>query len=127
MAYIYQADTWCDDCGKRMMGDLTRRGKAPVEPEDESSYDSDDFPKFYDAENEESDGPENCASGNCAGEYGTFLQNPLTQDGYKYVQKMLNEHGKILPEHAAEWADHYQFEYFENRSGWYSCELTERA
>ena len=112
MAYIYQADVWCDDCGAKIIADLTAQGKAPEDPDNESSFDSDEFPKHYDAENEESDGPENCADGHCAGDYGTFLQNQLTTDGYTYLKKMLDEHGETLPEFAKEWADYYQFEYF---------------
>lgn len=61
MAYIYQADVWCDKCGKRIRDEISSKGKAPCNPEDEHTFDSDDYPKRYDAENEESDTPENCA------------------------------------------------------------------
>ena len=111
MAYTYQADVWCDECGKRICEDLTHEGKAPEDPKDEHTYDSDDFPKQYDAEGEESDGPQNCASGNCAGTYGTFLENQLTSDGYKYLKGMLDGHGEVLPDYAREWADFYNFKY----------------
>ena len=76
MAYIYQADVWCDECGKAIIDELTAQGKAPEDPDDETSYDSDDFPKSFDAESDEADGPQNCADDKCAGDYGTFLQNP---------------------------------------------------
>lgn len=111
MAYIYQADVWCDECGEHIKGELIRAGKAPATPEDERSFDSDQFPKYCDATSEESDTPQNCASGNCAGAYGTFLENPLTQEGYCYTKEMLDEHGANLPEHAKEWASFYGFEY----------------
>ena len=135
MAYIYQADVWCDDCGRAIIDDLTAQGKAPEDPEDESSFDSDEFPKYYDAENDEGDGPQNCADGKCAGEYGTFLRNTLTGDGYAYLKNMLDDHDETLPEHAQEWADYYQFAYVSAddvagdpdescEPGWYSDEMT---
>jgi|SRR5580704_7194736 hypothetical protein len=116
MGYIYQADVWCNKCGEHIKAELEREGKAPEDPENESSFDSDDYPKHYDAENEESDGPENCADGRCGGttggrSWGTFLQNQLTQEGYRYLKSMLDEHGATLPEFAREWAEFYQFEY----------------
>lgn len=114
MAYIYQADTWCDKCGEHICAELQREGKAPEDIEDETTFDSDDYPKRYDPETEESDSPQNCASGNCAGFYGTFLENQLTQDGYKYLKSMLNEHGAVLPEPAKEWAEFYNFTYHSN-------------
>lgn len=119
MAYIYQADVWCDKCGEHICAEITREGKAPEDIEDKSSYDSDEFPKQYDPENEESDGPDNCASGNCAGmtdgqNYGVFLRNQLTAEGYKYLKTMLDGHGHTLPEFAKEWAESYGFEYHDN-------------
>jgi hypothetical protein len=119
MAYIYQADVWCDACGDHIKADLEREKKAPEDTEDESSFDSDEYPKHYDAENEESDGPENCSDGHCGGfangsSYGTFLENQLTQEGYRYLKGMLDGHGATLPEFAKEWAEFYQFEYHSN-------------
>lgn len=114
MAYIYQADVWCDACGERICAELDAEGRRPAEPDDQHTYDSDDYPKQFDAESDEADGPQNCASGNCAGTYGTFLQNPLTQHGYEHLQGMLNEHGSVLPEPAREWADHYGFSFHAN-------------
>jgi hypothetical protein len=116
MAYIYQADVWCDSCGEHIKAELDRENKTPEDVDDESSFDSDEYPKHYDAESEESDGPENCADGRCGGfsngsSYGTFLQNQLTQEGYRYLKGMLDGHGATLPEYAKEWADYYQFEY----------------
>jgi hypothetical protein len=116
MAYIYQADVWCDKCGEHIKAELARNGTVPDDPEDESSYDSDEYPKSYDAENGEADSPQNCADGRCGGfanghGYGTFLQNRLTGEGYRYLKGILDEHGAGLPEYAQEWADYYQFEY----------------
>ena len=119
MAYVYQADVWCDKCGEHIKTELEREGEAPDDTEDESSFDSDEYPKYYDAENEESDGPQNCADGRCGGfnnghGYGTFLENQLTSEGYKYLKGMLDGHGATLPEFAREWAEYYQFEYHSN-------------
>jgi hypothetical protein len=112
MGYIYQADVWCDECGQAIIADLTAQGQAPEDPEDESSFDSGEFPKHYDAESEESDGPENCADGNCAGGHGTFLRNGLTSEGYARVKDMLDKHGEVLPDYAQEWAEFYGFTYW---------------
>jgi hypothetical protein len=110
MPYIYQASLWCDECGERLKAEQRARGLEPKNPEDEHTFDSDDYPKFVSGD-EESDSPNNCASGDCAGNYGTFLENSLTQDGYKYVKEMLDKHGPTLPEPAKEWAEFYNFAY----------------
>ena len=112
MAYIYQADVWCDECGKAIIEDLTSGGKAPDDPDDQSSFDSDEFPKYFDAESNEADSPQNCADGKCAGGYGTFLRNPMTSDGYKYLKEMLDGRGETLPDYAREWAEFYSFTYW---------------
>jgi hypothetical protein len=87
MGYIYQADTYCDDCGDNIRGKLHAQGLAPEDIMDHSSYDSDDFPKDADVEYEEADAPQHCA------QCHKFLRNPLTSDGYSYVQEKLNESG----------------------------------
>ena len=71
-AYIYQAALLCEDCGEAKRVELTKAGKAPADPEDEYSYDSDDFPKGpYPDGGGESDYEEHCDS--C----GTELDNPV--------------------------------------------------
>ena len=120
MAYTYQADVWCDKCAAHIMAELERAGNVPEDTEDETSFDSDDYPKRYWPDSEEADSPQNCASGNCGGfdtktgAYGTFLENGLTSDGYQYLKSMLDGHGKTLPEFAQEWADYYRFTYHDN-------------
>lgn len=81
-AYIYAADLYCADCGEDIRSRLTQEGKAPSDPDDETSYDSDEFPKgpFADGGGE-ADCPQHC--GGC----GAFLENPLTSDGVDYVTK----------------------------------------
>ena len=127
MAYTYQADVWCNACGEKIKADIARDNPelVPEDPENETTFDSGDYPKYYDAESEESDGPENCADGSCGGQYrhdvpgdakylgvgryGTFLENRLTTEGYKRLVNTLNKHGEHLPSHAREWAEYYQF------------------
>lgn len=77
--YIYQADVWCEDCGAVVCDRLRVEGKAPADPEDECTYDSDDYPKGP-FEDEESDCPEHCAG--C----GVFLENPLTKEGFDHLK-----------------------------------------
>lgn len=78
--YIYQADVYCEVCAERIKHDTA----CPGNPDDESTFDSDAYPKgpFSD---EESDTPEHCAG--C----GLFLRNPLTSDGVKYVRESAAE------------------------------------
>jgi len=75
MGYIYQADVLCAECGEIVKAALREEGKAPADPSDETTYDSDDFPKFYDNEHAEADSPQHCA--NCE----ELLATGLTADG----------------------------------------------
>jgi hypothetical protein len=43
--FIYAADQWCEDCGNAIRDRIISEGKAPSNPDDEASYDSDEFPK----------------------------------------------------------------------------------
>ncbi len=97
MAYIYAADIYCDDCGEAIRQRLTAEGKAPADPTDEWSYDSDDFPKVA-GDDDESDSPQHCACGeNClnaveieGGKVG-LLFGELTSDGVDYVEEAIEE------------------------------------
>jgi hypothetical protein len=99
--YIYRADVWCERCTKAIKRRLKREGRAPANPRDQSSYDSDEYPKgpFGDGEHENStsDSPEHCAAQeHClnplglsdGSRRGCWLENNLTQEGLAYV---LNE------------------------------------
>ena len=77
--YIYQAALYCEACGEAIRARLTKEGKAPTDPDDETSYDSGDFPKGPEEEGE-SDTPSHCDA--C----GEFLESDLTEDGRKYVK-----------------------------------------
>ena len=110
--YIYQADTYCDSCGRRIAAELIAEGLAPDDPTDERSYDSDDFPKWA-PDDEECDSPDHCASGvDClepldlldyglalsatlygaeSTHIGALLSANLTPDGVEYLRDMLAE------------------------------------
>lgn len=80
-AFIYAADIYCECCGQAIRDTITREGRAPENPDNESSYDSDQFPKGpYANGGGEADSPQHCAS--CR----AFLENPLTDDGREYVR-----------------------------------------
>ena len=79
-AYMYKADLHCEDCGKKLQEALDFAGKRPADPDDEHTYDSDDYPKGpYPDGGGDADSPHHC--GTC----GRFLENPLTRDGCEYV------------------------------------------
>lgn len=105
--YVYCAALYCDECGEAIREELTRDGKAPTDPDDDSSYDSGEFPKgpYYDGG--ESDSPDHCDG--CK----TFLDNALTSDGYRYVKERLDARGADLSDHMVlrEWADAYDFKW----------------
>jgi hypothetical protein len=76
-AYIYQADIYCEDCGRAIRAELDKAGKAPEHTDDETTYDSDDYPKGpYPDGGREADSPQVC--GSC----GIELDNPPTEYGY---------------------------------------------
>ena len=90
--YIFAADCHCSDCGEIKRAELTAQGKAPADIENESTYDSGDFPKGpYADGGGESDTPQHC--GTC----GVFLENPLTQAGYEYVREAVDCTADIEP------------------------------
>lgn len=85
-AFIYQAALLCEDCGEARRAALKAGGRSPENPNDESSYDSNDYPKGpFDAG--ESDSPDHCD--HC----GAFLENPLTPDGVTYVKAAVEKIG----------------------------------
>lgn len=82
--YLYAAALLCADCGEAQRADLRASGDAPEDEDDESSYDSDDFPKGpYPDGRGEADSPQHCD--HCH----VFLENPLTDDGRTYVQEQV--------------------------------------
>ncbi len=99
--YMYAAALYCADCGESIRQTLDREGKRPADPGDESSYDSDQYPKgpFGDGGGE-SDSP--CHCGAC----GRFLENPLTPDGVDYVRDAIAS-GDGAPDVLATWRAFY--------------------
>lgn len=99
-AYVYRADIYCEDCGKDIIGKLGH--------ENELSFDSERWPQgpFLEGGGE-ADTPQHC--GSC----GTFLENPLTVDGYRYVAEQLDAYrttgmGSLPTLH--QWAEFYDCE-----------------
>jgi hypothetical protein len=92
VAYIYQADLWCDDCGELIREEITQEGEAPEDPDDECSYESDAFPKGP-CPDDESDSPSHCAAGeDCLnadvlddGRKVGAIVSGLTDEGRRYV------------------------------------------
>lgn len=85
-AYVFAAALLCDECGEKTREAITEAGNAPSDPEDEGSYDSDDYPKGPYAEGGgEADSPQHCDA--CK----VFLENPLTSEGVDYVRGIIAE------------------------------------
>jgi len=105
LAYVYCADIYCEDCGKKIREELDREGCAPADPDDEYSYDSDEYPKGpYPDGGGESDTPQHCGAGeDCINaielsdgrKIGDWLGNELTTDGVEYVKEVIQEGGEV--------------------------------
>ncbi len=102
MPAIYCADIWCDECAQAIRDDVRAHGKAPVDPDDEHSYDSDEFPKHA-GDNDESDCPQHCAAGESClnaqtlsdGNKVGLLLGGLTNTGIEYVEEAIAEGGLV--------------------------------
>jgi hypothetical protein len=112
MVFIYQAALYCDSCGEAIRASLDSEGKAPEYPDDEDTYDSDDYPKGRLPEGE-SDSPEHCAGmetcleaidlksyglapdaplhGIESGRVGAIVCDTLTEHGEAYALEMMAE------------------------------------
>lgn len=78
-AYVFQAALICEDCARAYMASNAKPDH--VDMDDESSYDSDHWPKGpYSDGGGEADCPQHCD--HC----GEFLENSLTMDGDCYVR-----------------------------------------
>jgi hypothetical protein len=98
LAYIYNADIYCPDCGRAIKKRIRAEGHAPKTPSDESSYDSGEYPKGpYPDGGGEADYPQHCGSGSeCLDPFvlkdgskvGKFLGNDLTAEGESCVKEM---------------------------------------
>lgn len=115
-AYIYAADMYCEACGEDIRKRLTAEGHRPKHWDDETTYDSGEFPKGpYPDGGGESDSPQHCGShGECLSptiidgeKYGRFLENPLTNAGCAYVLEMHMDGPNAVTEF---WMEHYHDE-----------------
>lgn len=147
--YVYQAALRCGPCMiKRLVEEKrTSPGALGMEPAEalqqivssngftnEGDYDSNDLPKGpHSTGGGEADTPQHCDG--C----GVFLENPLTTEGYRYVNEKLTEHardGSGNPEALEQSAEHYnacfqapasvtlkhlQFEYSLEDDEWGAC------
>jgi hypothetical protein len=113
MAYIYDAEMYCDDCGRSICQRITAEGFAPDDPDDERSYDSHEYPKYVDG-TAESDCPEHCGSGaDCINsiefedgiDIGVWLENDLTTEGEEYTIEAILEGGDV----ADLWRGYYDY------------------
>ena len=110
--YIYNADLYCEDCGDDIRATLLRDG-CKFDPDDETSYDSSDFPKGpYPDGGGEADCPQHCGSGpKCinatelsdGNKVGVWLENELTTDGVKHIKEAIQEGGEVTKL----WAGYY--------------------
>lgn len=103
--YIYNADLYCEDCGRDIRKQLTKKGLAPANVDSETTYDSDQFPTGpFDEGGGEADCPHHCASGESClapevlpdgSKIGAWLENDLTEAGVRYVQETIEEGGVV--------------------------------
>ncbi len=110
MPYIYQADIYCDPCGDAICDELTIEGHEPDDLDDESTFDSSEYPKQV-RDDEKSDLPRECSNRNRCQEAitlpsGLKIGKPigeLTPDGVEYLRRAIAEGGEV----AEFWAEHY--------------------
>ena len=107
-AFIYRGALYCEECTAALKARL--RVPAHADLADESTFDSDEYPKgpFADGGGE-ADTPQHCDS--C----GEFLENPLTGDGVTYVAAALSLPGNqdVLDQ----WREFYS-DYLESAGYW---------
>lgn len=102
-AYIFKSDLYCPQCIAEIKANiLAFGGFTPPNPNDETSYDSDTYPKGpYSDGGGESDSPAHC--GTCH----VFLENPLTQAGEDYVREQIAARKKT--DVVEEWKAFYSY------------------
>lgn len=122
-AYVFKSALYCDECTRQTLFDAFGADPAGREVptrevlesvmdargyESESDYDSDELPKGpYADGGGESDVPQHCEG--C----GTFLENPLTSDGYDYVRELVADYfndGRGNPDVLNAWIREYEIE-----------------
>lgn len=107
--FIYRAALLCHRCGNAVRERLTSEGKAPEQPDNESTYDSDNFPKVAGVEGDgqsEADSPQHCD------QCHAFLHNRLTSDGDAFVDEAVRRFVVLGEGNFAvlmEWVTHYGY------------------
>lgn len=110
--FIFAAECYCEECGNAIRQRIASEGKAPASPDNERSYDSDQFPKGpYEDGGGEADSPQHCGSGpKCLNaldiggtKVGCWLGNPLTASGVHYVIDYLRHDPGPVPSLWAKW------------------------
>lgn len=69
--YVYQADVYCDDCGRAIASSLNHPGY-------EKPWDTDDYPAHH-PDDQEADSPQHCGACGCP------IDTVLTDKGAEYV------------------------------------------
>lgn len=114
MPSIYCADVWCDACTEAIKADCHDSKTSPAHPYDETTYDSDEFPKYM-PDDSESDTPQHCGSGaDCleaevlsdGSKIGALLSTTLTDDGIDYVREAVADGGNVAEFWAIAFADY---------------------
>lgn len=116
MARIYNADIYCDACGKAIEADRKAAlmngdgGKTKLTEEEfdaiygnEHNYDSGEYPKYAD-DDEEADSPQHCGNhADCLNaevlpsgyKIGCLIGTSLTSDGLDYLKEAIAEGGEV--------------------------------
>ena len=94
--YIYQADTYCQPCGKTLVQDLMQAGELRLDYDDSNSW-----PQVASTLQGETDYPDHCAT--C----DELLGLNLTTEGYEYIKEQAS-HG--ITDTVQEWIDYYEVE-----------------
>lgn len=100
IGYMFDADTYCEECTERMHPGSTDWRAEGFEPTDYTDSEGNELHPIF-LSNSESDHPEHC--GSC----GVFLENDLTSDGYAYV---VEAHAERPSDVTREWAAFYGLE-----------------
>lgn len=108
--YIYMADCYCDGCMEKWKEE--HAAHKPEDADDETTYDSDEWPKGPFSQ-EESDTPQHCGNGeDCVNaitlkdgtKIGAMLDSELTHAGVEYVKE---EHAEGPTEVTELWIEHF--------------------
>lgn len=104
-SYIYKAALYCADCGEAIREQIRAKGRAPADPSNEPSYDSNDYPKGpFPNGGGEASRPHHCDNvGRCLNAIvlpsgrliGAWLENPLTADGLRYIRDIIARGGEL--------------------------------